>query len=62
MTIGTRWRKSEASGQQDNCVEMPETRNALRDSKNRKVVMPVAGVPTFVAFLRADRTFTPVAS
>lgn len=34
----TRWRKSSHSGQESNCVELPHTLDAVRDSKNGAVL------------------------
>ena len=38
MTIARRWRKSSHSGQDANCVELPHTLDAVRDSKNGAVL------------------------
>lgn len=57
----TKWRS--ASGNSGNCVEMPVEKNALRDSKHKKVVLPVAvaGVNSLIAFIRAGEAGTPTA-
>lgn len=33
-----RWRKSSRGGQESNCVELPHTLDAVRDSKNGDVL------------------------
>jgi hypothetical protein len=45
-----RWRKSARSGSQSNCVEVPQTLDRVRDSKNNDVVLMVgAGWSAFLA-------------
>lgn len=38
MTIPQRWRKSSYSSTQTNCVELPHTLDAVRDSKNGEIL------------------------
>ncbi len=59
----TSWRRSSFSGDTGNCVEMPVEKNALRDSKHKKAVLPVAvaGVNSLIAFIRAGEAGTPTA-
>lgn len=57
MTRGT-WRKPSFSGAEDNCFELPGTLDAVRDSKNPGVVLPV-DMRTFVRLVKADRVSVP---
>jgi hypothetical protein len=58
--IGARWRKSSFSGAgaDDNCVEVPETLNAVRDSKCG-AVLPECDVPALVRFAKVAPSTLP---
>lgn len=51
-TVPRRWRKSSFTGNQGNCVELPNTLDAVRDTKHRVVELPVsaAAVARLVRF------------
>lgn len=49
-----RWRKSSRSGSTSDCVEVPETLDRVRDSKNKAVVLMV-GQAGWSAFLAAAK-------
>jgi len=50
------WRKSSRSNTQTNCVEVPHTLDAVRDSKRRNgPVLAVPGLPEFIQQLKAGR-------
>jgi hypothetical protein len=51
MTASRRWKKSSASGQETDCVELANTLDAARDTKNPSVVLK-ADVKTLVSMLR----------
>lgn len=38
MTEDRRWRKSRRSGQNNECVELPNTLDAVRDTKNGTIL------------------------
>lgn len=38
MTEDRRWRKSRHSGQNNECVELPNTLDAIRDTKNGTIL------------------------
>ena len=50
-----RWRKSTRSGSESNCVEVPHTRDRVRDSKNDAVELMV-GQAGWSAFLATAKT------
>jgi hypothetical protein len=50
-----RWRKSSRSGSTSDCVEVPQTFDRIRDSKNENVVLKV-GKAGWSAFLVAAKT------
>lgn len=55
-TVLPRWRKSSRSANTDNCVELPHTLDAVRDSKRRDgPVLTVCDLPTFVDQVKAGR-------
>ncbi|MGH3863663.1 DUF397 domain-containing protein [Actinokineospora sp.] len=41
-TVPRRWRKSSSTGSEGNCVELPDTFDAVRDSKHAVVEMRVS--------------------
>lgn len=41
VAASERWRKASASSDSADCVEVPNTRDAVRDSKNPTVALPV---------------------
>lgn len=51
-----RWRKSSRSGSTSDCVEVPETFDRVRDSKNKAVVLMVgqAGWSAFLSAAKGD--------
>lgn len=49
-----RWRKSSQSGSQSNCVEVPQTRDRVRDSKNPLITLMV-GEAGWANFLSAAK-------
>lgn len=51
------WRKSTWSGGNGECVEVRGERDAVRDSKNPAVVLPVSGFPALVQLVK-DGTIT----
>lgn len=52
----TRWRKSSRSQTQTNCVELPDTLDAVRDSKRRDgPALPAPGLPEFLRQIKAGR-------
>jgi uncharacterized protein DUF397 len=55
MTVPSRWRKSSFSGEQTDCVELASGLDAVRDTKNPAVQLPVShqSLTAFVAALRA---------
>lgn len=52
------WRKSSWSGGNGECVEVRGERDAVRDSKNPAVVLPV-DLRAFVQLVKADRFTLP---
>lgn len=60
-TTGPRsFRKSSYSAPNGNCVQIANTLDALRDSKNPSVVMELgAGTRTFINLVQADAIATP---
>lgn len=52
-----RWRKSSRSGSTSDCVEVPQTFDRVRDSKNKAVVLMV-GQAGWSAFLSAAKDGT----
>ncbi len=50
-----RWRKSTRSGSESNCVEVPQTFDRVRDSKNESVEL-MLGQAGWSAFLAAAKT------
>lgn len=51
-----RWRKSTRSGSESNCVEVAQTCDRVRDSKNKAVELPFsqAGWSAFLAAVKSD--------
>lgn len=51
-----RWRKSSRSQTQTNCVELPNTLDAVRDSKRRDgPVLHAPGLPEFLQQVKGGR-------
>ncbi len=51
-----RWRKSSRSQTQTNCVELPHTLDAIRDSKQPSgLVLPARELPAFIQQVKAGR-------
>jgi hypothetical protein len=57
MTAPRGWRKSSFSGEQTDCVELAGGLDAIRDSKNPAVHLPIAraSVKALVTSVRAQR-------
>jgi hypothetical protein len=53
------WRKSSWSGGNGECVEVRGGRDAVRDSKNPAVVLPVGTLPMLVEQMKAGRFALP---
>jgi len=51
-----RWRRSARSGSESNCVEIPQTFDRVRDSKNHAVELVVGqvGWSAFLSAVKAD--------
>jgi hypothetical protein len=52
-----RWRKSTRSGSESNCVEVPQSCDRIRDSKNKSIELMV-GQAGWASFLTAAKSGT----
>jgi len=50
-----RWRKSSYSGNQGDCVELANTLDVVRDSKNPGPVLPIAALTAFLSDVKSGR-------
>jgi Domain of unknown function (DUF397) len=49
-----RWRKASRTAQESACVELPNTMDAVRDSKNPGPILP-GNIPALLAAVKDDR-------
>lgn len=55
-TAHRQWKKSSFSANEGNCVELPHTLDAVRDSKQRGgPVLPARELPEFIRQVKAGR-------